>query len=165
MYYIDNNGIINICFCEAKFIGGASRVKNELIHDIEGDSSQPGHVTKEYLNNYLCFIVEKGANVEENDKSIFEPFIDRLNKELDTGNDFISIIIKENICVNFVFFAIFDSKKRNPEKIESSYHEIFDKCKEHITAIGFSNYKIEIVFIPTENKPIDIKKEIDKEYE
>lgn len=164
IYYIDNNKI-NICFCEAKFVEGASNASNSLIHDIEGDQNNIGHVSAEYLNSYFQFIVEKGANVDAADKAIIQPFINELNAKLDNGNDFISVLINKDICVNFIFFAIFNSKKRKPGGLYDYYNLIHQKCEEHIKNIGFSNFKIEIVFIPTENKPIDIKKEIDKAYE
>lgn len=165
IYYIDNKSQINICFCEAKFVEGAANAKNSLICDIEGDQTHIGHVSKKYLNSYFQFIVEKGVNIDDADKVIMQSFINELNEKLDNGNDFISVLINKDICVNFLFFAIFNSKKRTPGELNDYYNKIYEKCEEHVKCIGFNNFKIEIVFIPTENKTIDIKEEIDKVYE
>ena len=67
--------------------------------------------------------------------------------------------------INFIFFAAFDSKQRSPDKFKANYDEIYDKCKQGVTAMGISNYKIEIVFIPTENSTMDIKRAMEKSYE
>lgn len=88
-----------------------------------------------------------------------------MNHQLDCGNDFISILIKHNVCVNFVFFAIFDSKKRTPDKLKDYYDEIHSQCDQNAKTIGFTNYKIEIVFVPTENTTMDIKRAMEKSYE
>ena len=61
--------------------------------------------------------------------------------------------------------AIFDSKKRTADLLEDYYKQIYDTCLSEIEKMDINNYKIEIVFIPTNNKPIDIKKEIEKFYE
>ena len=67
--------------------------------------------------------------------------------------------------MNFIFFAIFDSQKRSPDKLKDYYDEIYSQCVKNINAIGFTNYKIEIVFIPTENSTMDIKRAMEKSYE
>ena len=77
--------------------------KKCLIEDIIGDGKKEGHITKQYLNDYFQFVVEKGANIAENDKHSFEKFLSDLNKECDAGNDFLSIIKSNNVCVNFIF--------------------------------------------------------------
>ena len=172
VYYIDNNGEMNICICEAKFVGGATNAKTSIIEDIVGDQAQsnnvskkPAHVSEPYLNQYISFVVEKGCDVKEPDKSKFKTFFDDLNKQLDIGNDFVSIMIEHNICINFIFFAIFDSKQRDPEKLKTHYEEIYNKCEQNVNIIGFKNYKIEIVFIPTEKSSMEIKSAIEELYE
>ncbi len=172
VYYIDTTGSINICLCETKFVGGAANAKNNLVEDIVGKPSTPGkkdgkpaHVSASFLNDYFQFVVEKGYQIPEPDKSRFKTFFTDLNHQLDCGNDFISILIKHNVCVNFVFFAIFDSKKRTPDKLKDYYDEIYSQCDQNAKTIGFTNYKIEIVFVPTENTTMDIKRAMEKSYE
>lgn len=165
VYYVDKNDKINVCMCEAKFVGGAYNAKKALLEDVSGTPTKMGHVTKEYLNDYFQFIVEKGFNVEASDVTIFQTFLSDLNKELDNGNNFVQILINHNICVNFIFFAIFDSKKRKPEDLLLYYDEIYTQCELNIKDIGIKNYKIEIVFVPTENATMTIKGEIEKAYE
>ena len=165
VYYIDEDNKINVCMCEAKFVGGASNAKKDLLEDVSGTPTKMGHVTTEYLNDYFQFIVEKGFNVDSSDLMIFQTFLSDLNLELDNGNNFVQILINHNICVNFIFFAIFDSKKRTPEKLLENYDEIYNRCELNVKDIGIKNYKIEIVFVPTENKTMTIKDEIEKAYE
>lgn len=172
VYYIDTTGNMNLCLCETKFVGGAANAKNNLVEDIIGKPSTPGkkdgkpaHVSTSFLNNYFQFVVEKGYQISEPDRTQFRTFFADLNSELDQGNDFVSIIIKHNICVNFIFFAIFDSQKRSPDKLKDYYDEIYAQCVKNINAIGFTNYKIEIVFVPTENNTMDIKRAMEKSYE
>ena len=172
VYYIDTNGDINICLCETKFVGGAANAKNNLIEDIVGKPAssgkkdgKPAHISTSYLNDYFQFVVEKGYYIPEPDKSLFKSFFIDLNGQLDNGNNFVSILIQHNVCVNFVFFAIFDSKQRTPDKLKNHYDEIYSQCEQSIKTIGFSNYKIEIVFVPTENSTMDIKRAMEESYE
>lgn len=172
VYYIDAVRKINICLCETKFVRGASNAKDDLVEDIVGKPATPGnkdgkpaHVSASYINSYFQFVVEKGYQIPEPDRSQFKTFFAELNSQLDCGNDFVSILIRHDVCVNFVFFAIFDSKKRTPEKLIDYYNEIYTQCEQNVAAIGFTNYKIEIVFIPTENATIDIKRAMEKSYE
>ena len=172
VYYIDADRNMNICLCETKFVGGAANAKSNLIEDIVGKPATPGakdgkpaHVSASFINNYFQFVVEKGYQIPEPDRSQFKTFFTELNGQLDQGNDFISVLIKHNVCVNFIFFAIFDSKQRTPDKLIAHYHEIFNQCEQNVTAIGFTNYKIEVVFIPTENSTMDIKRAMEKSYE
>ena len=172
VYYTDTNGKINICLCEAKFVGGAANAKKDLIEDIVGkpaspekNDGKPAHITTSYLNDYFQFVVEKGYHIPEPDRSVFKAFFEDLNGQLDNGNNFVSILIQHNVCVNFVFFAIFDSKQRVPEKLKDHYDDIYNQCEQSVKTIGFSNYKIEIVFVPTENSTMDIKRAMEKSYE
>ena len=164
VYFIDKN-VINMCLCETKFVSGASNAKSKLIEDIKGIDDKRGHVSKEFINDYIQFVVEKGNEIDSNDKDKFKTFINDVNHELMNGNtDLISLLNKHNICVNFVFFAIFDSIKKEPEKLSDYYYEIYNQCACEVNKIGINMYRVEIVFIPTDNKPIEIKRKIEDEY-
>lgn len=163
-YYIDDEKL-NICFSEAKFVVDASSAKTDLKLDIEGNEQHIGHLTKEYLNNYIKFIVEKGLNLSFDEKKRFSTFLTKLNNELYNENEFLDILINEDICVNFIFFAIFKSSQKKPEDLELHYNEIKNSALAKIISLNIKNYKIEIVFIPTDKTSMTIKKEIEKNYE
>ena len=88
-----------------------------------------------------------------------------LNAQLDNGNHFLSVLINHNVCVNFIFFAIFDSTKKEPNKLNEHYEDIYENCKTNVEKLGITNYKIEIVFIPTNNDTMTIKQAMEKAYE
>lgn len=163
-YYIDDEKL-NICFCEAKFVVDASTAKSNLKSDIEGDQKHIGHLSKEFINDYVQFIIEQGINLSSDEKTKFSTFISKLNKELYEDKNFLDILINENICINFIFFAIFKSSQKKPEDLESHYSEIKNSAISRINSLNIKNYKIEIVFIPTDNTSMTIKKEIEKNYE
>ena len=117
------------------------------------------------LNDYFQFVVEKGYDIKEPDRSIFRTFFEDLNRQLDNENDFVSILIKHDVCVNFVFFAIFDSKQRSPAGLKVHYDDIYTQCEKNINDIGFIDYRIEIVFVPTESSTMELKQAMEKSYE
>lgn len=165
VYYIEN-GKINVCFCEAKFIEGAAKAKKSLVEDINGSSNgKPSHISREFLNDYIGFMISQNLDISEEDKSLFADFIDNLNIKLDTTNEFVESMIDLDICCNFIFFAIFDSTRKKPDDLINYYKEIYDNADIKVKDLGISNYRIEVVFIPTNSKPLDIKKEIQKNYE
>lgn len=172
--YTLKNNQMEIIFCEAKFVTDIYTAKNCLIEDIKGKTITKegvqknilGHLTKEFINSYIQFVLEKNIEIEENDKIIANDFINELNKQLDEGNKFLEIIIDNNIPLRFVFFAIFSSNElENPNYFENYYDSIKKEADVHIEKLGVTNYKIEIVFIPTFNKSMDLKLEIEKFYE
>lgn len=164
-YFIENEKI-NVCFCEAKFVGGATNAKINLIDDINGTiSGKPSHISKDFLNNYIGFMISQGLNISEKDKKLFSSFIRDLNSKLDASNNFIDSLIYFDICCNFIFFAIFDSTRKKPDELKKHYDEIYENAEKRIKELELLNYKIEIVFVPTNSEPINIKKEIVKEYE
>ena len=78
--------------------------------------------------------------------------------------DFISFLIQKNIKVNCVFFAIFKSNSTNPKDFIDCYDAIEKEAKNHLNNLGFTNYSVEIVFIPTQSESMMIKGEIDEYY-
>ena len=98
-------------------------------------------------------------------KNKFFSFVNKLNAELYNEKKFLDILISEDICVNFVFFAIFKSSLKKPEDLELHYNEIKNSALLKIKSLNIRNFKIEIVFIPTDNASMTIKKEIEKNYE
>lgn len=118
------------------------------------------------MNDYITFIVEKNSFFSDNDKLLLKPFFKELNDVLiNKGGNFISFLIEKNIKINCVFFAIFNNQSTNPSDYIDAYDSIETEAKQQLETIGFKNYYIEIVFIPTFSKSMEIKGAINKYYE
>lgn len=166
-----NDGAIEVIFAESKFVATKYSASNELVKDIKGETTEnggqdrAGHLTKEYMNDYITFIVEKSSFFSDEDKRILKPFFRELNNVLinEDGN-FVSFLIEKGIRVNCVFFAIFQNLNTDPAAFLNEYEKIEAEAKNHLEAMGFKNYKIEIVFIPTVAQSLEIKGAIDGYY-
>ena len=169
--FVVKGDTVELVFAEAKFVASKSSATSELVTDIKGvpnnggGTEKAGHLTREYMNQYITFIVEKNTFFSEDDKKVLKPFFHELNNVLINENgDFISFLIDRDIRVNCVFFAIFHNKNTDPAIFLDAYDMIEVEAQEHLEAIGFTNYGIEIVFIPTEAKSMEIKGAIDEYY-
>lgn len=167
-----NNDEIEFVFAEAKFVTSKSAAKESLINDIRGDENSEahkrtnGHLTIEFMDDYICFIVNKNSFFHDNDKQLLKKFFNELNEVLiNRDGKFAQFLIEKNIKVNCVFFAIFNNNSVNPSDYIEVYKSIEEDAKSHLEAIGFRNYYIEIVFVPTSSKSMDIKEAISKSYE
>ncbi|MCM1506055.1 MAG: DUF1837 domain-containing protein [Ruminococcus flavefaciens] len=169
--FLINNGEIEIVFAESKFVANKSSARDSLVKDIKGDSDSDdtkdsgGHLTKKFLNDYVTFIVEKNSFFSDDDKKLLKPFLSELNTLLAQGKtDFVSFLIQKNIKINCVFFAIFKNTNTDPNYYCDCYDAIEKEAKDHLDNIGFINYNVEIVFIPTKSESMKIKGEIDGYY-
>lgn len=169
--FIIKNNSVEFVFAESKFVATKSNATSELINDIKGTPAfgdkeeRIGHLTSDFMNQYITFIVEKSAFFSDEDKRVLRPFINDLNNVLiNEKGDFISFLINHNIRVNCVFFAIFQDKHFEPEAFIHEYDRIETEAKEHLEIIGFTNYGIEIVFIPTNSRSMEIKGAINGYY-
>lgn len=158
-------------FAEAKFVENRSSAKKALLEDIKGvDSPDPkkrriGHLTFNFLNDYIAFVIGKQSFFSEEDKTQLKPLFSKLNNVLMNGDgDFISFLIENDICVNCVFFAIFTDAHTSPKDYVEVYDAIENEAKQHLEKMGIHNYNIEIVFIPTLSKSVEIKRVIDEFY-
>lgn len=163
---------IELVFAESKFVANKSSAQSSLIKDIKGEPAvgekkeTPGHLTVEFMNDYITFVVEKNSFFSDSDKLLLKPFFKKLNDVLiNKEGKFISFLIEENIKINCVFFAIFNNQSVNPSDYIDAYDAIEAEAKQQLEGIGFKNYSIEIVFIPTFSKSMEIKGAIDKYYE
>lgn len=164
LYSIDDNGI-ELIFSEAKFVQSCSSAKRSLIDDIKNTDGKRGHLTKEFLNDYMCFIVQKGAFFNEEEKEEIKPFFNELNAILISGGkDFVQFLVERNIKINCVFFAIFQSSKTTPIDLIDHYDSIKAVAEEHLATLNISNYSIEIIFVPTFKTSMEIKGAIDGNY-
>ena len=170
LFIIEPNAV-EFVFAESKFVTTKSSAATELINDIkgepatEGKKEKVGHLTIEFMNRYITFIIEKNAFFSDEDKQLLKPFFQDLNNELINGEgNFIYFLINRNIRVNCVFFAIFQDKHIDPASFIKEYDQIEEEAKLHLEKMGFKNYGIEIVFIPTKAKSMEIKGAIDGYY-
>lgn len=166
-----NNNQVEVVFAESKFVSDKSSATSALIKDIKGEPASngenavAGHLTKKFMNDYITFVVEKNSFFSDEDKRLLKPFISELNNVLiNEKGDFISFLKEKNTCINCVFFAIFRNNSINPADYVSAYDQIYEEAKKHLEQIGFMNYYIEIVFIPTCSRSTDIKGAIDGYY-
>lgn len=178
----ENKGFDNVLFsikdnhiefvlAESKFVENKSSAYTALVKDIKGEPAHNekkaviGHITKDFMNNYITFVVEKNTYFSDSDKQLLKPFINNLNDVLiNKDGNFIEYLIANDICVNCVFFAIFKNISKKPEDYIDAYDYIYSEAETHLKSIGFKNYYIEIVFIPTKSNSIDIKGAIDEYY-
>lgn len=167
-----NNDEIEFVFAEAKFVTSKSAAKESLINDIRGDNNSEvhkrtnGHLTIEFMDDYICFIVNKNSFFHDNDKQLLKNFFNELNEVLiNHDGKFVQFLIERNIKVNCVFFAIFNDVSVKPSDYADIYNLIEKEAKTQLETIGFNNYSVEIVFVPTLSKSMDIKEAISKSYE
>lgn len=163
---------IELVFAESKFVVNKSHAQSSLIKDIKGEPATggkketPGHLTSEFMNDYIAFVVEKNSFFSDSDKLLLKPFFKDLNDVLINENGkFIAFLIAKNIKINCVFFAIFKNQSITPSDYIDAYDAIEAEAKQHLEAIGFKKYSLEIVFIPTFSESMEIKGAIDKYYE
>lgn len=168
--YIINNGQLEVVLGEAKYVTNVSSAKTALVEDIEGKYNGngtwvQGHLTKEYFDSFLNFIIQKRDVFSEVEKEEISDLMKELNRELVMGNgEFLRYIIEHNMRVNCIFFAVFQNAATKPEKLEKYYDKIYAKAIQALDCMNVTNYSIEIVFIPTDATSMQIKEKIDEFY-
>lgn len=165
--YLINNGKLEIVFGEAKYVSGASSARDNLLVDIRGkaDGSEVGHLTKEYIEDFANFAVQKNQQFSEAERLELKALMRELNTNLVNGRkNFLEYIIEQDIKINVVLFAVFKSTYKTTERFESHYDELHKEAENALNSIGITNYSIEVVFIPTESTSMHIKEKIDEFY-
>lgn len=167
-----NNNEIEFVFAESKFVVNKSSATSALLSDITGTPAikdKPevvGHLTLDFMNDYITFVVEKGAFFSDSDKMLLKPFFKELNDVLmNKGGDFISFLIEKEVKVNCVFFAIFECASTTLSDYISAYNKIESTAKSYLENMGLKKYGIEIVFIPTHASSMEIKGAINGYYQ
>lgn len=168
--YWKNGNALEIVLGEAKYVTTVHAAKTALKEDVDGKFNDkgrwvPGHLTEDYFDSFMNFIVQAKDSFSEVEQEEIKDFIRDLNKEL-VQNDgkFLQYIINKNIKINCVFFAIFQDDAQSPEDFEKIYDEIYVEAEIALKAMKVSNYSIEIVFIPTKARSMQIKEKIDEFY-
>lgn len=159
------SGNLKLIFSEAKFVTTISKATDALKEDIVGNDKQIGHVTKEYINDYSSFLLNKPHSIylDKNNKDIILNSLVELNDTiLNDECKPIDAINKLNIKVRFDFFAIFQKNNKTIEQNKEYFNRIVDTFNSVIMDTGINNYDIEVIFIPINSKSMDIKTEFEK---
>lgn len=168
-YILDQNNL-QLVIGEAKYVTTVSSAKTALIEDINGKYDKdgkwiPGHLTIQYFNEFINFIVQKKETFSSIERQEIETLIADLNKELVLGGgNFLDYIINHNMKLNCVFFAVFESKATKPEDLEMNYDNIYKQAEDALIKMNVKNFNIEIVFIPTDASSMEIKEKINEFY-
>lgn len=175
--YTFSGGQIELYLSEAKFVLDKNAVKTELLNDIVNGHStivdgitktSLAHLTKEFLDDYFGFVLEKDISCPNADRVQIKTIFDEFNKEINKVSGrkaFTEILIDKKIKVHFICFAIFQAKENHPDNLAAIYDDLIISIKNQFTSIGISNFSSEIVFVPTLNSSMTIKKEIDSFYD
>lgn len=164
-FVLGDNGEMELVLGEAKYVVNASSAKDSLLEDITGVETTAGHLSTEYLDDFMDFILGVRTPVSEREKYLIKRQFDRINAALYSGTKFTEYLINSSMKVHVVFFAIFKDSRRRPSDYRNHYDEIYNTAVCALNGMGISNYEIEIVFIPTDSTSMTIKRAIADYYE
>lgn len=153
---------LTIILSECKFVANITAASSSLREDIVGTTNEKGHLTKEYINRYLCFTADKNHSLfsdDESNKKIIEVYND-INSEIINGMLPIDALNKYNVKIRFDYFALYTDNKFTPEERKEKYLNIVNAFNQNIKSIGLKRYDMEVIFIPTINKSTLLKKEL-----
>lgn len=167
-YQITEDNKLILVIAEAKFVASKNACYRSFLGDINGSERGPSHLTKEYFDDYVSFILDKGSIEEYTDptaKNTINKFVNDLNKNAILGNSYLQFIINKQIQVKLVYFAIFSDQNEDTDDFIDVYLDLEKNIMDKLKMMGILNYKIEIVFIPTKSTSMKVKGEIKSYYE
>ncbi len=159
------NQKFTIIFSECKFVESATSATNSLCEDITGKKEEKGHISKEYINSFTDYLIDKGHslyNDSSNDSNIILSTLNIINQRTYNGELPINVFNDLKVNVRFVFFAIYTDDKFTPLERKDNFNKILNNFNSEIVKVGIDNYDIEIVFIPITNKSKEIKEYMSK---
>ena len=164
--YLLNNNVLELVIGEAKYVSDISSAKKSLLEDIRGKSETDlGHLSKSYFEDFMSFVVLENKQFSDAEKQELKTLMHELNELLVNGTmTFLEYILKNNIKLNVVLFAIFSNDNTNHEDLKKDYDELYINAKNKIELMDICNYDIEVVFIPTKATSMKIKGKIDEFY-
>lgn len=157
----------NICliFSESKFVSSIVSAATNLCNDISGKDGQLGHLTKDYINSYTSFFMNKYHSIyfnKEKSKLIMLKLNNLNDLIMNENKQPINAINDLNIRIRFDFFAIYYDTIYNIEDRKKYFEQIVNQFNANILSTGIKNYDIEVIFIPTKNESIVIKRGIEE---
>lgn len=148
---------IEIVFSEAKFVTDINSAGSKLKDDVRS------HVNKDYINNFLQFVMQKQGEVINERKKEINNKINEFNDLMeDEDITFIEALNRMNFSVKFIFFAIFNNEIRETITYENKIKEIIEEFNLKVQKTEICNYSIEVVFIPTFNCSMDLKNKMEE---
>lgn len=160
------NDCLHIIFSEAKFVNSVNSASNALYDDICGNENQEGHVTKKYINDYVSFFINKPHSLyfeKVDDINSIRLKLNELNELLvKDGIKAIDAINRLGIKVRFDFFAIYHDKNYDIEERKAYFDMIVDGFNQKILDTGIQKYDMEIIFIPTKNESMALKRSMEE---
>ncbi len=156
---------IEIYLTEAKFVFNKNAAKSGLMKDIKGVSDSKSHLSKEYINSYMDFVIIKASESNQIKNEKIKEFVDEVNLKFDEGIDFLQVCIDKKVKINVVLFAIFNEVDKEVNNFDSMYEDLSEELDCKLNVLGLDAYGYEIVFIPTTNSSLRIKEGIDEFYE
>ena len=155
------NGKLEIIVSEAKFVGNLSTAKNNLKDDISGPT---GHLNKGYINKYMNFVMYRQEGLDKRRSKEIQKLVTEFNaKKWSEKLDFIDCINELDCSCRFIYFAVFKQcQKRDIKDFESEILEIVQEFNQNIASTGINNYSIEVVFIPTFNESMTLKRKMEE---
>ena len=167
-YQITGDNKLVLVLSESKFVTNKNSCHQSFLDDINGTERNPSHLTKEYFDDYISFILDKGSVEEYADpdaKNTINKFVNDLNENAILGNSYLQFIIDNKIQVKLVFFAIFSDEKEDTNDFINIYLDLEKNIVDKLKIMGISNYKIELVFIPIKSTSMKVKGAIKSYYE
>lgn len=157
----EKEGKLEIIMSEAKFVGNLSTAKNNLKEDISGLT---GHLNKEYINKYMNFVMYRQNGLDKSRSKEIQKLVTEFNtKKWKEKLDFIDCINELDCSCRFIYFAVFkQSQNRNIKDFEDQILEIIQEFNQNIANTGINNYSIEVVFIPTFNESMTLKRKMEE---
>lgn len=158
------NDRLCLIFSESKFVSSISAASNNLKSDISGSANEKGHVTKEYINDYSCFLLNKQhSSINNKNEELF--ILNKIN-ELNNCifNEHITPIEAFNqldIKIRFDFFAVYHDNNQVIDERKIFFDRIVDEFNNSIVKTGINNYDVEVIFIPTKNSSVTLKQEME----
>lgn len=153
------NDNLTLIFSEAKFVESVYSASSSLVEDIEGTEEKKGHVSEEYINRYMSFVVDQDHSFlsKAGNRKNMERLIENINSKMFYGAKAINVFNELGINIRFVFFAIYSDNKFTPEERAVYYDRIVNSFNKEILDTKIDTYEIEVVFIPIKNDSTVIK--------
>lgn len=159
---IDETGNFELILEEAKFVSTLYNARTKLIDDINGVN---GHLNDRVINEYNEIALKKVSNSSLERGEEVRICLNKINRKIVREEKNIITAMNElGYTFRFVYFAIYKSSKKDPNKIKEDYNKIIKEFNKTIKQTSIINYKIEIIFIPSNNKSVDIKKKMVEVY-
>lgn len=157
----DDGEKLEIILSEAKFVGNLNAARNSLIGDICGIDN---HLNTSYINSYMDFVLNRQQGLDKSRKDSVTLKINEINKKIILEEkNFIDTINELGYSLRFIYFAIFQyENNRNIANFKASVSELVESFNKQVSLLGVNNYKMEIVFIPTFNSSMDLKRKMEE---